>query len=107
VLPVNYDLDAYRGDTWSQGFRFLRDTTPVDLTGATLKSEARAPDGTSTTLIVQIDDATDGRFGLRLPTPVPPPGRYEYDIELTEPGNVISTWVKGALNVVRDVTNEL
>lgn len=106
MLPVKQDLSAYRGDSWAQGFRFLRGTTPVNLTGVSVSSQARSPDEKRTSLLVEITNATDGRFNLRMPPSGLPPANYEYDIEVNESG-AITTWVKGELTVFRDVTNEL
>ena len=104
-LPVVYDLHVYRGDTWSQGFRFLLDGEPLDLTTATVESEARAKDETTTALEVTVEDDADGRVRLTLPEASLPVGNYRYDIEVAENGSV-TTWVRGALKVERDVTNE-
>jgi hypothetical protein len=103
-LPVSHNLNAYRGDTWVQGFRFSRGGTAVNLTGATVKSEARDPDGNRTTLNTTVDAPTNGHINLSLPTNLAP-GTYVYDIEVTI-GGVVTTWVHGSLNVARDVTNE-
>ena len=105
TLPVVWDLSAYRGDTWSQGFRLLRGGQPLDLSGATIESEARAKDGTKTALVVQVEDAADGRINVSLPPTFLPFGNYRYDLEVAENGSV-TTWVRGALKVERDVTNE-
>ena len=45
TLPVTWDLSAYRGDSWAQSFRLLRDGEPVDLTAAIVEIEARDKDG--------------------------------------------------------------
>ena len=104
-LPVVWDLSAYRGDTWSQSFRLLRGGQPLDLSGATVESEARAKDGTKTPLVVSVEDAADGRINVSLPEAFLPFGNYRYDVEVAENGSV-TTWVRGALKVERDVTNE-
>lgn len=104
ALPARYDLAAYRGDSWSQGFRFLRDAAPVNLSTATVEAAARASDDTTTPLVVTIDDPLDGRVRLRLP-PELPAATYAYDVEVTDLG-VVTTWIGGTLVVTRDVTNE-
>lgn len=103
-LPSRVNLSAYAGDTWSQEFRFLRGGAPVDLTDAVVASQARGADEYRIDLIVQVEDAPDGRISLHLPPNVPPTN-YVYDVEVTEDGT-ITTWVAGSLSVVRDVTNE-
>ncbi len=106
TLPVVHNLTVYRGDSWSQTFRFLVGSTPVDLTSATVASEARARDGTRTPLEVTVDDATDGRIVLALPVGSLPVASYDYDVEVDQDGDV-TTWVRGSLSVTRDVTNEI
>lgn len=101
AIPARYDLSAYRGDSWSQGFRFLRNAVPVDLTGAAVKAKARALNSTITALVVAIENPTDGRIRLTLPATLPA-ATYDYDIEVTD-GGVVATWVHGALFVISDV----
>lgn len=105
-LPLSIDLVAYRGDSWEQGFRFLRGSVPVNLANAVVESEARSG-GVSTPLVTEVVDAADGRVQLRLPADSLPPQTYDYDVEVTEPGTGVTTWVRGTLTVIRDVTNEL
>ena len=104
-LPVTWDLLAYRGDSWGQNFRLLLGGQPFDLTEATVEAEARAKDGTKTPLVVEIEDAADGRLRLTLPPTSLPFGSYRYDVEVTVTDE-ITTWVRGALKLERDVTNE-
>ena len=105
-LPVTVDLSAYRGDTWSRSFQFFHGSTPEDLTGATVESEARDTQGTVTSLVVTITDALAGKLDLTLPAGGLPAGNYYWDLEETKSGE-ITTWVTGRLIVRRDVTNEL
>jgi len=102
-LPLTVNLDAYRGDTWKQDFRFLMGTAPKDLTNSTVASQARDQAGNVTDLIVTVTDATDGRIELKLPTGLLA-GSYNYDIEVTDLPTV-TTWVRGALIITEDITN--
>jgi hypothetical protein len=106
VLPATIDLSAYRGDSWAQPFRLKQGTTPVNLSGATIKSEARAMNGVKYNLPVQVDDPVNGQLQIRLPSGSLPPAPYDYDIEVTISG-VVTTWVRGRLTVDEDVSNEL
>lgn len=106
-LPVVWDLEAYRGDSWSQTFRFLRGGEPVDLSAATVEAWARnGVDGNVTPLVVVLLDAADGQVTIQLPLEGLPWQSYAYDVEVTQDG-AVQTWVRGRLKVVRDVTNEL
>jgi hypothetical protein len=102
-LPVTVLLSAYRGDSWSQRFRFLRDSTPVNLSSATVEAQAQRG-GVYSDLVVTIVEPTDGMIALALPSGGLAPALYDYDIEVTDQG-VVTTWVRGKLTVDRDVTN--
>lgn len=104
-LPVIHHLSAYRGDTWSQVFRLVKDGAPEDLTGATVESEARSPSGTITALVITVEDAADGRIKLEMP-PDFLAGSYQYDVEVTKGGEV-KTWIRGNLSLTPDVTNSV
>ena len=102
-LPGTVNLVAYRGDTWAQQFRFLFDAIPLDLTGATVASWAE--NGRSYPLVVELDPVpTTGQLTLKLPASLPP-GQFRYDVEVTDAGGEVTTWVRGLLNVYADVTN--
>lgn len=58
-------------------------------------------------LLVEVVDAADGRITIGLPAGSLPAARYAYDVEVTDAGGTVTTWVAGALRVDRDVTNEL
>lgn len=103
MLPGNADLVAYRGDSWAQTFRFKQNSTPVNLTGATIAAWARDTDGEIHQFVITNGGAT-GEVTLRFPTPAFPPGSYRYDVEVTQ-GGVVSTWVRGQLRVEGDITN--
>jgi hypothetical protein len=105
-LPVVKHLSVYRGDTWSEGFRFLRGGSPVDLTEAVVEAEARSGVGVVTPLTVSVTNALDGRVSLSLPTGLKA-GQYHYDLEVAEADGTIKTWVRGRITLWRDVTNEL
>jgi hypothetical protein len=102
-LPVDCRLTAYRGDTWSQQFRLVRDDVPVDLTGATVESWAKSELEVVPLAATIVDAAGMVAIG-------PPPAgleakTWDYDVEVTESGGAVTTWVRGTLTVRPDVTN--
>jgi hypothetical protein len=105
-LPVCVKLVAYRGDTWSQVFRLKLDTDPLDLTGFSVAAWCRSPGGEQTVMAANFTDEpgvvvigwADGSF--------PDARGYVYDVELTDPDGIVTTWISGPLTVKRDVTNE-
>lgn len=107
-LPVIVNLKAYRGDTWSQEFRFKSGPdTPFDLTGATVRSQARSRKQTGATveLIVATDDP-DGSVTIALPDDAVA-DVYDYDVQVTDADGEVTTWVRGQMSVAQDVTEAL
>lgn len=101
--PVQVNLEAYRGDSWTQSFNLKRDGLPYNLTGSTVASWA-AFDGSHTVLPVTVIDAPGGRFSIGLPSTMKA-GKYQYDVEVTDSGGLVTTWIRGILDVQQDVTN--
>ena len=103
MLPATLDLTAYRGDTWSQSFRFMSGDEPFEFTGAWLPPRratraASASRSTSSSASMGRDDlAAEGeptvhRLQLR---------------RLGREGRRRDELGGGRLLVERDVTNEL
>jgi hypothetical protein len=103
-LPVNVPLIAYRGDTWTQQFRFLdAPNTPHDLTGATVAAWATSK--TDPKLVLTVAVGPDpGVVNIGLPATVAA-DQYKYDVEVTDTDGTVTTWVRGNLGVTQDVTN--
>jgi hypothetical protein len=103
-LPVDVRLVAYRGDTWSQQFRLIRDAVPVDLTGASVESWAKAEAEVIPLDAAIVDEAT-GMVAIGPPPAGLAARTWDYDVEVTESGGAVTTWVRGTLTVRPDVTN--
>lgn len=103
-LPAVVDLIVYHGDTWAQTFRLKQGTTPVDLTGATIAAWAQKNNGAVIHLAVTITNAAGGEFQLAAGPDGLPSTTYTYDVEVTQAA-IVTTWIRGALNVTADVTN--
>jgi hypothetical protein len=106
-VPAKVDLEAYRGDTWSQKFRFLQEGVPEDLTGADVVSWARETTGEIHELAVTVgpDPGVVTIAFPSAPAPLPPRDVYQYDIEVTYADGRVRTWVYGRLHVLHDVSN--
>jgi hypothetical protein len=104
ALPATVDLECYRGDTWAQTFRFLVDTLPYDLTGATAACWARMSE-----LVEPLTAVVGPGVGEVTISMVPgqeiAPGPWRYDVEITEQTGRVATWVAGRLIVERDVAH--
>ena len=101
-LPVTVNLDAYEGDDWSQTFRFKTNTTPVDLSSASVLSECRGPGAQMFQIPTNLANASQGEVTLMLPEGIKA-GSYYYDVQVTLNG-LITTWVTGKLNISPEVT---
>ena len=86
------------------------DGTPLDLTGYTGKSEVRKhPEsvGAATTFSLTFVDRTSGRFRLSLSkqqTSSIKPGRYSYDVMLTDSSNLKSIVLEGNILASSDIS---
>jgi hypothetical protein len=106
TLPSKVDLACYRGDTWSQQFRFLADGDPIDLSGYEFASWCRSNAG-EVYLMAVVVESDPGLVTLSIRDwDEVRPGDYIYDLEAADEDDV-QTWVQGRLRVHRDVTNEV
>ena len=107
-LPLVTDLTAYRGDSWVQTFRLLREGQPYDLTGCTAAAWLSDKPGSDTYEVfgVNVADPASGEVTLSLdPATGVPAGKYQYDLEVTSLDGTVTTWVRGKFTVMQDVTN--
>jgi hypothetical protein len=106
TLPAVVDLDAYRGDTWSSQFRFLTaPDVPLDLSGSVVASWAYRLGQVEQLLVTVGPDP--GVVAITWEAGAPSPGVWRYDVEVTDPTGLITTWVRGIINVVQDVTHSV
>lgn len=98
-----------RGDSWAMRWQLLGPSdAPLDLTGASARMHLRTSDGT-----LMLDASgylsllPQGEIALFVPFTVMdaiPPGRYEFDLELTRPGQIRDTLDADELIIEQDVT---
>jgi hypothetical protein len=103
-LPARVNLTAYHGDTWAQTFRLKHDTTPVDLTGASVAAWALPSKGAAVPLAAAVTNPTAGELQIAIGPAGLPSGTFTYDVEVTA-GAVVTTWIRGSLTVTADITN--
>ena len=110
AFPTNVGtLSVYAGDTFSQTFTFKEDDEAINLVTAGWTSWTaqyrRNPD--STTAVSFAVDTTDAATGeITISLTATQTGTLEagvFDLQATQ-GSVVRTWVRGGLNVTRDVT---
>jgi hypothetical protein len=118
MQPGNYPLTLYKGDTWRAQVTLksgpdLENLTPIDLTGATAKAQIRgtvASASVMATITCSLTGTpTDGKVDLHLPPAQAVnliPGPAAWDLEVTRSGGDVETYLKGAVTIEDDVTEE-
>jgi hypothetical protein len=113
MIPGQYDLQLYRGDTFKWIVKLWQDvkqTIPTDLTGATPKAEFR--DKTAGTAIAALGCV------LALPNTITitmtaaawataPANGGIWDLQITMPDASVNTVLKGNVVVIGDVTDSV
>ena len=108
---VNID-NHYKGDTYD-GIQYTllnaSDSSPIDLTSATIKAQFRFSSITGSIIKeiteisgITVTDAANGVFAFIIDWAF---GIYYYDIEVTFVSGVVKTFVQGRIKITQDVTN--
>jgi len=107
---AEFDLDIYRGDSGHWRFTLWADinkTVPVDLTGATARSQIRdKPQGahiSDMVCAVTLPNVVDVTLASTVSHTLPTKGAW--DLQLTFPSGDVNTPVAGAVSVTPDVTD--
>ena len=109
MMPGNYDMTLYRGDTRRFAFLLWQDadkTLPVDTTDATAAAQIRNAPGGAVLVNMACSIPSNGRVEIVLPadqTAALAP-RGVWDLQLTMSDGDITTVVTGRVCVVADVT---
>jgi len=110
MIPADYNLVLYRGDTGRWQFKFWTDaakTEPADLTGVTAEAMIRdkvpsSAYATSMALTITLPNIID-----MVLTPLQSrdlPAKGVWDLQLTYPSGDVVTLLKGTIAVTQDVT---
>jgi len=108
-FPFDQDLTIYQGATWREHFQWLRDGTGMDMTGWTAKMQAKS----GSTVVLDLDDSAgitldqQGNVDLFMSdedTSALPPGKYRYDLKLTDSDGDAIRFVEGFVTVDPEVT---
>ena len=110
MIPGIYNITAYRNDTLVLSFALLDSASqPIDLSSAVVKIQVRdKPDGEILWELTEGDGITVGGTGNNVVNisrvcDINGCGSYYYDLQVTDSG-VVSTYVKGAFTVQKDIT---
>lgn len=111
LRPAQYNVKIWRGDSWTQTFAILADTTPVDLSGCTILVQVRpTPSSSTVALELTTADSTIGIGGvdynqITLNKIVNvAAGAYVYDMNVTFPSGEVKTYLWGNFIVQEDVS---
>lgn len=107
MLPGEYALDLYRGDTKRYQFKLWADaakTVPADLTGVTASAMIR--DKLNGTLIAELTCTITEPNIIDMPITSDQtyPAKGVWDLQLTYPNSDIVTVLKGPVTTTADVT---
>jgi hypothetical protein len=109
MMPGNYSLTVYRGDTsrwsfilWADAFK----TSPADLTGVTARSQIRTRPGGDVVLTLAPTVSLPNMIGIAISAAqcATLPSRAVWDLQLTYPTGDVVTVIAGAVNATADVT---
>jgi hypothetical protein len=111
MIPGIYNITAYRNDTLQKTVSVVDSTgSPVSFATATMKMQVRTkPDGDVLLELTEGDGLTVGGAGNNVITiskvvAIQGCGAYYYDIQATFSSGVVSTYLKGAFIVQKDIT---
>lgn len=113
MLPTEYDIEVYKGDTWGFQFALTEDdnSTPKDLSGSTFRMHVReTPDSGATYLELSTDTGeitflADNYIQIMASSTMMDiaAGKWYYDIEQVT-GDVVQTKMSGRFTVRAEVT---
>jgi len=110
MIPGTFALNIYRGD--DHAWRFLlwvdaEKTTPVDLTGMTVEAEVRDRPGgaviVAALVTVTLPNTVDVVLDHDKTRTLPANGRW--DLQVTDAGGQVSTFLAGPVKVTGDITD--
>lgn len=112
LLPKRYDIVIYQGDTFTFDLILENNGTPLDVTGWTGKAEINkdvlGTPGETPELGLTIG-TTDGKVTVDLTNTESAAligdTQYYYDIELTDTGSNVRTFIGGFITVTKDITD--
>jgi hypothetical protein len=112
MTPGKYDLNLYRGDSYTWQFTLWQDTAatvPVDLAGAEPAAEIRNTSAGTiyTTLVATVTAPNIVTLDLSAPECENCPAKGVWDLQLTFPNGDVRTVVAGAVTTTGDVTDSV
>jgi hypothetical protein len=117
MKPVKLDLEIYKGSTYRKSLQWVvsSTSTPMDITGCSIKMQIRAYVGSTSVLIelstvnnrIIIVDALLGKWQIYL-TPTETLAldfvKAVYDLDITFPSTEVHTPIQGDVTLIKQVT---
>jgi hypothetical protein len=107
--PGKLDIQIWRNDTWQQVFTLLADTTPINLSSATVYIQVRK--GCAGTLALSLTNSSGVTIGGVSNNQITvnklvdiAKGNYVWDMQVTFTTGVVKTYLEGDFIVYDDVT---
>lgn len=111
MIPGLYNIQAYRNDTLVKTITITDGNgSPISLATAAVMIQVRTkPDGDVLMTFSEGDGLTVGGAGNNVISvskiiDINDCGSYYYDLQATFAGGIVSTYIKGAFNVIKDIT---
>ena len=103
------DLYIYQGDDYTALVTVMSDaSTPADITGYTAQAQIRedVADNVAEVAVDIVTDVFSPYISLKIPSSVTVNlcGAYVWDLQVTDPGGLITTLLSGAALVTAEVT---
>lgn len=112
-LPLDYDIEVYKGDTWGFQFALCEDgtSTPKDVSGSIIQMQVRETPDSGATLLELSSEDDQITFGednyitiLATATEMDiAPGKWFFDIQQVD-GLTVQTKISGRFTVRAEVT---
>lgn len=112
MIPGYYNIRAYRNDTLQRTFTIVdANDNPISLANADVKMQIRKqPDSAVLMELTEGNGLTVSGGGnnvinLSKVIDIDECGNYMYDLQATFTSGVVSTYVAGSFNVIKDITH--
>jgi hypothetical protein len=112
MMPANYPLKLYRGDSYKWQFKLWLDEAkqqPLDLTGVTVKAEIRNKTAGDQIFVIACEVVVPNIVNASLSAEeclkLPIVNNYQWDLQLTYPTGEVNTILAGLVAVTGDVTD--
>jgi len=111
MIPGNYNIQAYRNDTLLKTITITdANGSPVSLATAAVVMQVKTkPDGDLLMTLSEGDGLTVSGAGNNIITvskvvSIDECGTYYYDVQASYASGIVSTYLRGAFNVIKDIT---